>query len=207
MNEALNDNVDESQERLLSLILIKLMKGILTIDEDEKLWHHLQRLQTQVREYVRVLGLDLSIIEDEGVAWLISQKFTDGEPELPPLINKRQLSYPVSLLLVLLRRKLVEHDASSGEQRLILNKEDVVDQLRIFLPIGSNEARLMDQVDSHINKIIELGYLRRLRNDPSKLEVRRIIKVFVDAQWLHDFDQRLKEYAVHSGLLQEEHNA
>lgn len=204
MNEVLNSNLDESQDKQLSLILIKLMKGVLTVDEDEKLWHHLLRLQTQVRDYVRVLGLDLSLIEDEGVAWLITRKGEEGESELPSLINKRQLSYPVSLLLVLLRRKLVEHDASSGEQRLILNKEDVVEQLRIFLPVGSNEARLMDQVDSHINKIIELGFLRRLRNDPSKLEVRRIIKAFIDAQWLHDFDLRLKEYAEYHGLLKED---
>lgn len=183
------------------------MKGILTIDEDEKLWHYLLRLQTQVRDYVRVLGLDLSIIEDEGIAWLVSLKTHDGEPELPSLISKRQLSYPVSLLLVLLRRKLVEHDATSGEPRLILNKEDLLEQLRIFLPPGTNEARLMDQMDTHINKVIELGYIRRLRNDPSKLEVRRIIRAFVDAQWLNDFDNRLKEYAIYRGLLQEKHDA
>ena len=84
------------------------------------------------------------------------------------------------------------------------HKEDVVEQLRIFLPVSSNEARLMDQVDSHINKIIELGFLRRLRNDSSKLEVRRIIKAFIDAQWLHDFDLRLKEYAEYHGLLKED---
>ena len=179
------------------------MKGVLSIDEDEKLWHHLLSLQTQVRDYIRVLGLELSLIEDEGVAWLSTQTTEEGETALPRLVSKRQLSYPVSLLLALLRRKLVEHDASSGEQRLILNKEDVVEQLRIFLPVGTNEARLMDQMDAHINKIIELGFLRRLHNDASKLEVRRILKAFVDAQWLHDFDQRLHEYAVYSGLIQE----
>lgn len=204
MNEQLSPNPDESQSTMLSLILIKLMKGVLSIDEDEKLWHYLLKMQTQVRDYVRVLGLELSLIEDEGFAWLMTQKSAEGEPVLPSLINKRQLSYPVSLLLVLLRRKLVEHDASSGEERLILHKEDLVEQLRIFLPSGTNEARLMDQIDTHINKIIELGFLRRLRNDPSKLEVRRIIKAFIDAQWLHDFEQRLKEYAEYNGLLTEE---
>jgi hypothetical protein len=202
MNEIVTPEMTKDTQ--LSLVLIKLMKGVVSIDEDEKLWHHLLSLQTQVRDYIRVLGLELSLSEDEGVAWLSTQTTEEGETELPRLVNKRQLSYPVSLLLALLRRKLVEHDASSGEQRLILNKEDVVEQLRIFLPVGSNEARLMDQLDSHINKIIELGFLRRLQNDPSKLEVRRILKAFVDAQWLHDFDQRLHEYAVYSGLIQEE---
>ena len=203
MNEKLTQNPEATKDTLLSLVLIKLMKGVLSIDEDEKLWHHLLSLQTQVRDYIRVLGLELSLIEDEGVAWLSTQTTEEGETALPRLVSKRQLSYPVSLLLALLRRKLVEHDASSGEQRLILNKEDVVEQLRIFLPVGTNEARLMDQMDAHINKIIELGFLRRLHNDASKLEVRRILKAFVDAQWLHDFDQRLHEYAVYSGLIQE----
>ena len=203
MNEALEKNQNDTPSEPLSLVVLKLMKGVLAIDEDEKLWNHLLSLQTQVRDYIRVMGLELSISEDEGVAWLSTQKAEDGRAELPRLINKRQLTYPVSLLLALLRRKLVEHDASSGEQRLILNKDDVVEQLRVFLPVGSNEARLMDQVDSHINKIIELGFLRRLHNDPTKLEVRRIIKAFVDAQWLHDFDLRLQEYAQYSGLIQE----
>ncbi len=203
MNEAIHLDQDTTQDTFLSFILIKLMRGVLTLDEDEKLWHHLQSLQNQVRDYIRVLGLELSISEDEGVAWLSTIKPLDGGVELPRLINKRQLSYPVSLLLALLRRKLVEHDASSGEQRLILNKDDLVEQLRVFLPVGSNEARLMDQMDANINKVIELGFARRLNNDPSKIEVRRIIKAFIDAQWLHDFDQRLQEYAQYSGLIQE----
>jgi hypothetical protein len=38
----------------------------------------------------------------------------DGEPELPRLVPRRQLSYPVSLLLALLRKKLVEFDAAAG---------------------------------------------------------------------------------------------
>ncbi|MBA2651329.1 MAG: DUF4194 domain-containing protein [Tatlockia sp.] len=181
----------------LSMVLIKLMKGVLYLDEDPKLWHHLISLQIKVRDYVRILGLDLSINEDEGVAWLTQHQFEDNEPELPALINKRQLSYPVSLLLVLLRRKLVEHDASSGEQRLILDREELVEQLRIFLPSVSNEARLVDQVDAHINKVIGLGFARCLHNDANKIEVRRIIKAFVDAQWLHEFEQRLQAYATY----------
>jgi len=44
----------------------------------------------------------------------------------------------------------------------------------------------MDQVDTWINKVVELGFARRLHNDTNKIEVRRIIKAFVDAQWLHD---------------------
>ncbi|MFT4060646.1 MAG: DUF4194 domain-containing protein [Legionella sp.] len=184
----------------LSLILIKLMKGVFYLDDDPALWQHLLHSQAQVRDYVHLIGLDLSLLEDEGIAWLNTRHTEHGTIELPSLVNKRQLSYPVSLLLALFRRKLVEHDAMSGEQRLILEKEEIVEQLRLFLPRGSNEARMIDQVDTYINKIVELGFVRRLQNDANKIEVKRIIKAFIDAQWLHDFEERLKAYAVYAGL-------
>jgi hypothetical protein len=66
--------------------------------------------------------------------------------------------------------------------------------MRLFLPDTVNEARLMDRIDSHINKVVELGFLRRLRGQADHFEVRRILKAFVDGQWLHEFDQRLAEY-------------
>jgi len=43
--------------------------------------------------------------------------------------------------------------------------------------------------------VIELGFLRRLPGEEDTYEVRRILKAFVDAQWLADFDQKLAEYA------------
>ena len=70
----------------------------------------------------------------------------------------------------------------------------------VFLPQNTNEARQLDQMDAHINKIIELGFLRRLRTTESAdgaFEVRRILKAFVDAQWMSDFDTRLEAYRRH----------
>ncbi len=113
---------------------------------------------------------------------------------MPRLVARRQLSYPVSLLLALLRKKLAEFDAGGGETRLILHRDDVVDLIRVFLPAGSNEARLIDQVSAHLNKIVDMGLVRKLRGQDQMFEVRRIIKAFVDAQWLAEFDQRLAEY-------------
>lgn len=197
----MNDPLQEPSSRTdpLSFVLIKLMKGILYLDEDPALWQQLLHLQTRVRDYVRIIGLNLSLMEDEGIAWLSVRQPEPGEPELPSLVSKRQFSYPVSLLLALFRRKLAEHDAHSGEQRLILDREEITEQLRLFLPQGSNEARLIDQVDSYINKVIEAGFARRLHNDASKIEIKRIIKAFVDAQWLHDFNERLADYAQYAG--------
>lgn len=119
---------------------------------------------------------------------------------MPRLIARRPLSFPVSLLLALLRKKLAEFDAGGGQTRLVLTRDEIFELMRVFLPESSNEAKLLDQLDRHINKIIELGFLRRLQSQTTRTanyEVRRIIKAFVDAQWLAEFDQKLTQYQQH----------
>ena len=113
---------------------------------------------------------------------------------IPRLVARRALSFPVSLLLALLRKKLAEGDASSTESRLVLTRDQILEMLVVFLPTSSNEARLVDLVDAHIGKVVELGFLRKVGDRPPEYEVRRILKAFVDAQWLADFDERLAAY-------------
>ena len=109
------------------------------------------------------------------------------------------MSFPVSLLLALLRKKLAEFDAGGADTRLVLTRDDIVELVRVFMPQGSNEARLIDQIETHINKVVELGFLYKLKTSSASsggasYEVRRILKAFVDAQWLAEFDQRLALY-------------
>ena len=178
-------------------VLIALMKGITSRDDEPEVWQALLELQARVREYVAVLGLELFLDEAEGYAYLRQRAGAEGEPELPRLVARRQLGYPVSLMLALLRKKLAEFDAGSGESRLILSAEQIVDLVRLFLADTANEAKLMDRVDSDIKKIVELGFLRKLRGSEDRFEVRRILKSFVDAQWLGEFDRRLGDYKAH----------
>jgi len=195
LDDAKTDPVaDPAQE--LSALVVPLLKGVIYQEENSALWSRLLNAQAAVRDYVAVLGLELLLDEAEGYAFLRSRQEEDEEdqPAVPRLVARRQLSYPVSLLLALLRKKLAEFDASGGETRLILSRDEVVELVRIFLPEGSNEAKLIDQVDATLNKIAELGFIRRLRGQRQMIEVRRILKAFVDAQWLADFDRRLAEY-------------
>ena len=180
----------------LSSVVVPLLKGVLYREDNPGLWDALVHLQASVRDYVAILGLELMFDEAEGYAFLRSRQSEDedGQSAIPRLVARRQLSYPVSLLLALLRKKLAEFDAGGGDTRLILSRDEVVELIRIFLPAGSNEVKLIDQVDGTLNKIAEMGFIRRLRGQGQMIEVRRIIKAFVDAQWLADFDERLAEY-------------
>lgn len=180
----------------LSGTVIPLLKGVVYRDNDLPLWSGLLDLQARVRDYVAVLGLDLVLDEAEGYAFLRSRTGPDddGAPRVPRLVARRPLSFPVSLLLALLRKKLAEFDAGGSGTRLVLSRDEVAELVRVFLPEGSNESRLVDQVDTHLNKIAELGFVRRLRGQEGMIEVLRILKAFVDAQWLVQFDERLAAY-------------
>lgn len=183
----------------LSSVVIPLLKGVVYQEQQLDVWSGLLVLQARVRDYVKVLGLDLILDEAEGYAFLRSRPDVDegDDPKLPRLIARRPLSFPVSLLLALLRKKLAEFDASGGDTRLILSGDEVVEMLRVFLPDGTNEVRLIDQVDAHLNKLVELGFVRAMRGQDGAFEVRRILKAYVDAQWLSDFDRRLAAYQGH----------
>ena len=188
----------------LSVLLINLLKSVLYRESDERLWAALLNLQARVRDFVAVLNLDLVLDEAEGYAFLKSRPERgddDPSPRLPRLVARRPLSFPVSLLLALLRKKLAEFDAGGGDTRLVLGRDDVVELVRVFLPDGPNEAKLIDQIETTINKVVELGFLHKLKSSAAgaaggagSYEVRRILKAFVDAQWLAEFDARLTIY-------------
>lgn len=175
-------------------VLIALFKGVLYQDQNADLWHGLLQLQSRVRDHAGMFGLELMVDEAEGYAYLRQRPASETEQDMPRLVHRRPLGYGVSLLLALMRKKLAEHDATGGDTRLILSRDQLVDLVQLFMPSGSNEAKLVDRIDADINKIVELGFLRRLRNQDDQFEVRRILKAFVDAQWLSDFEQRLGEY-------------
>ncbi len=191
----------------LSVLLINLLKSVIYRDVDERQWAALLNLQARVRDYMAVLNLDLVLDEAEGYAFLKSRPEAtddDAAPRLPRLVARRPLSFAVSLLLALLRKKLAEFDAGGGQDahagRLVLSRDDIVELVRVFLPDGTNETKLIDQIETTINKVSELGFLQKLKPAGgaaaglAHYEVRRILKAFVDAQWLAEFDARLASY-------------
>ena len=124
----------------LSLVLISLMKGVIEREAEPSLWQSVLELQARIRDHVAVLGLELVVDEAEGYAYLRQRPAQEGEAELPRLVPRGQLGYQVSLLLALLRKKLVEFDAASGDTRLILSREEIAEMMRLFLTNAANRC-------------------------------------------------------------------
>lgn len=174
--------------------IIALMRGVVYRESDEGSWSTLGRNGAPVRDHFSTLGIDVVIDDTEGYAFLRSHEEDPDDEPLPRLVRRRSLTYNVSLLLVLLRKRLLEFETSAAEGKLVLSRDQLVEMLQLFLAESTNEARVIDQVDSTIKKAAELGFLRQLRGQPDLWEVRRILKAYVDAQTLSDFARKLTEY-------------
>jgi hypothetical protein len=180
-------------ELATSTAVIQLMRGVIYRETHEDVWATLQRHAAPVRDHFTTIGVDVVVDDAEGYAYLRSRD-DEGDGDLPRLINRRSLSYPVSLLLVLLRKRMVEWESTSNESRLILTRDQIAEMLALFLADTPNEARQNDQVDATIKKVADLGFLRTLRGQRDTFEVRRILKAYVDAQTLSDFAAKLDDY-------------
>lgn len=196
--------MSESDDTAVSTTIIKLMRGVVYRDGQPEEWRTLERHGAPVSDHFRVVGVDVVVDDVEGYAYLRSRD--DEEVDLPRLVNRRSLTFPVSLLLVLLRRRLAEFEATSSDTRLVLDRDQIVEMLTLFLPDSTNEARLVEQVDATIKKVHDLGFLKPMKAQQAQQsapgrhgqqkawEVRRVLKAYVDAQTLDDFDARLTTY-------------
>jgi hypothetical protein len=185
--------MDEQEKNHFSIILINLLKGIIYRDKDSGLWQSLISLHGRVAEYAAVLGLECIVDEAEGYAYLRQVEASDGERELPQLMPRRQMNYTVSLLCVLLRKKIIESDSQGESRRVIVTQKQVVEMMRLYMPDSSNEAKVDDKIKAALNKIIDLGFIQPLDAQNESLEIKRILRAFVDANWISQLDSKLNE--------------
>lgn len=182
-----------ASETQLSAAIIALMRGVVDRYEHPRLWQTVDEQQARIRDHLAVIGLELVLIEKDGYAYL-RQRPAQGEgAELPRLIPRRPLTYQVSVVLVVLRQRMTEHDAQTGEQRLIITREEIGELVRVFLPDTAQEQRLRNKLDHYLDQVVRLGFLKLIEGREATYEIRRILKAFIDATWLQQFAQRLQQ--------------
>lgn len=184
------------EERAVATSAIRLMQGVVYQESDA--WEDLLRHRGAVRDHFAVIGLDVVVDADEGYAYLRTREPDDGEDPLPRVIRRRALTYADSLLLVLLRKRMVEFESAGDQGQLVLTSDEIAEMIQLFLARSTDEARVLKQVDTSINRLVAMGFLRQLRGRRDTWEVRRILKAYVDGQTLSDFARKLAEYADHT---------
>lgn len=188
-------------EKILSYapVIIKLLQGAVHYD-DKDIWENLLSNRTSVEEFFQKIGVQVFINETDGYAFLKQKEFEEEDKNnyLPRLTRRIPLSYDVTLLCVLLREKLLQYDVggSDSARSPILTSEDLHEMLLPFFKEITDEKKQRGKLDAIINKVIDLGFLRPLKN-PGKeeYEIRAIIKAKITAETLNEIKQRLQQHA------------
>lgn len=177
-----------------SHILVALLKGVV-YSHNEKVWDELLKPEneTDVKKYFADINLDLIIDKSEGYAYL--KQSEEEEDESPKLIEKRQLNFHVSLLCLLLRKHLIENDREGESSKAILSKDEIINLVKPFYRETTNEANQQKQIETAMKRIIEEGFLRKMKTEDEQYEINRIIKAFVNADVVKDSLDKLQTYA------------
>ncbi|WDE08388.1 DUF4194 domain-containing protein [Thalassomonas viridans] len=182
-------NLTAKQQQEKSAVQIKLLKGPVYRAKHKDLWLWLERDLFQIREYFQQIGLSLLLDDAEGYAFLKQQSLdeaNEGEQDIPRLITRRSLSFSQTLLMVLLRKRLAEHDSEDSSPRLIVERHDMHQWLTGFYPVVSNEVKQKKEFDALIKKIAEMGFLSQLPNHQDEFEVQRILKAVINAEQISE---------------------
>ncbi|MBB5437707.1 hypothetical protein HDC92_001381 [Pedobacter sp. AK017] len=180
-----------------SLSLISLLKGVVTSFQKEA-WENLIQFEPQVKRYYLPFGLDLYLDRSDGYAFL--RQLDVEDEQLPRLAEKRQLNFFVSLLCLTLRKFLLEQDAIGGTVRAIVTRDEIVNRLKIFLPIANDEVKQQDKIVATINKVMDMGFLRKLDEQQESYEIHRIIRAYIDAAVIDDTLARLQAHATDKNI-------
>ena len=95
------------EELDFSRAAVALLRGVVERRADEALYQTVRTQEQALKEYFGRLGLRLTVDTADEYAYLRQ----DEAFGVPRLMARTQLSYPLSLLLLLLRKRLGEYDA------------------------------------------------------------------------------------------------
>jgi hypothetical protein len=180
--------------------VIRLLQGPL-YNDDATPWKILLQYYDQVRLYCGQIGLELQLHEEDGYAYLRQPEWEDDEGrviELPRLTRRQPLSRDVSMLCVLLREQLLLFGTGSvGGSACLLSREQIRELLLPALPERNNELLLQKRIDSLIERVAELGFLKKVtRLGQDYFELRRILKAKINADQLVELKERLLKHGV-----------
>jgi len=187
-------NALEKQLKPYSKAIVSLLKGV--VERKSSVWDDLVHYQFEIQEYIAQIGLELIIKKEEGFAFV--KQFKDSEDKVIGLTTRRQIGFEASVVLIVLRQSLEEFDSNptqQGSEKFITDTE-IKAELSLFLAEGFNKLKFQRNLSTHINKVVELGFLKEItrKEQETKYQIHRIIKEKVTLDILNDFKTKLESY-------------
>lgn len=189
-------NPTENQFREAAFVKTRMFRDPMYRADDVELWAVLRSHLDEVRGFFRQVGQEVVFDEGEGYAF-IRQIEPQGEERVPRLVQKRPLNYETTLLLVFLREELDRFESSGTDStRLVRSREQLRSLVAPYLRETTDRARDRDKLDEAINRLVNLGFLRRQGSaEVEEFQVMRIVKARFGPGELESVKERLIRYA------------
>lgn len=185
----------EKKIKPYSKAIVKLLKGV--IERSSPVWEDVaNKYQSEIQDYISQIGLELIVKKEEGFAFV--KQFEDSEGNTLGLIQRRQIGFETSIVLVVLRQSLEEFDSNPTQlapEKFITDSE-IKDELELFLPERFNRVKFIKDLNKYINDAEKLGYLKEVskKDNETRYQIHRIIKEKITPDILQDFKTKLQEY-------------
>ena len=175
--------------------VVRLLKGPIEVT-DTNAWEDILNYQSEINKYLANIGIELIVKRDEGFAYI--KQIVDDEDRTTGLIPRQQLGFEISVILIILRQMLEEFDSNMDElyaTERFVSADELKERIEIFLPERFNRVKLLSEIDTYINRIVSLGYLKLIKRDNvNTYQIHRIIKEKVTLDKLQEFKDKLQEY-------------
>jgi len=183
-----------SEERIepYAAAVRKLLRGV--VYHDDSVWTQIRDYELPIREYLGRIGLKMHLDDIGSFAYLYDESRDDDSQEaLPALTTRRNLSFSDTLLLVLLRERLDEHELRDLDgDSLILSDDELLEMVRVFMQDYGDARKIETNTSTSVNRLVRYGFLTKRRD--GWYEVRPLIRAKISADELEDIKARLSAY-------------
>ena len=178
-----------------SKAVVKLLKGV--VENNDTIWSDILTYQTEIQDYLSLMGLELILKKDEGFAFI--KQRTNDDAKTVNLVSRRQYGFELSVMLVVLRQMLEDVDSNptlSQATDKYVKAFEIKEETEMFLPSTYNKAKFEKELDNNIERIVDFGFLvaPKSNDGETRYKIHRIIKEKVTLDDLLDFKKQLNDY-------------
>lgn len=186
--------MNNSNIKPYSKAVVKLLKGI--VEKNDVVWNDVLTYQSDIQDYIAVMGLDLIVKKDEGFAFVKQFKLDDDKTM--NMVSRRQYGFEVSVMLIVLRQILEDFDSNPTMQATdkYVTAAEIKEETEMFLPTSYNKVKFENDLNTYIDRIVGFGFLvepKHLEGE-KRYKIHRIIKEKITLDDLSDFKNQLNSY-------------
>ncbi len=191
-------------------VVVKLLQShALYAIDDRPYWEMLLVHEPAVQAYFEQIGVKVDVNRSDGYARLTQT--TDGEPDTEEvgtpdqplrLLRRTRLTYEQSLLCVVLRKWLEEHEGNPEiiSPKLFATQAAIRERIELFFQQQPNQKALFSKLDRVIKSLVDHGLLKLNRQDDAnadltQYEIRPLLKARISHDQLETFLTSLRRYA------------